>query len=494
MSRIRDVIGVGLGPFNLGLAALLDGANAEVDALFLEQDDEFAWHEGMLIEGTTLEVPFLADLVTMADPTNPHSYLNYLRERDRLYEFYFYETFQIPRREYDDYLRWVAERLGTCRFGRRVESVAWVESDGGGERGSEGAMDGRRGGEDGTDGHFVVTAQNPATGEERTYRARNLALGVGSRPFVPEDLRGHPENDVFHTAEYRFRRDRCLDADSITVVGSGQSAAEVFHDLLDRQSDADYRLDWLTRSEGFFPMEYSKLGLQHFTPEYVEYFYDLPDDRKDEIRAEQDLLYKGIDPETSAAVYDLLYERSVGDRDPDVGLFAMTEVEDIDAIDAGEASEPGANYRLDCRQWQTDESFVHESDVVILGTGYHRPVPEFLAPIEDRIGWDEKGRYRVTEDHRLVLDDVAGDVFVQNGDLHSHGVGAPDLGLGCYRNSRIVNRLVGREVYPEDADTVYQDFAVEQFVNRRGRGRRDADTGREGARARDPESAAPEGE
>ncbi len=31
----------------------------------------------------------------------------------------------------------------------------------------------------------------------------------------------------------------------------------------------DYRLDWLTRSEGFFPMEYSKLGLQHFTPEYT---------------------------------------------------------------------------------------------------------------------------------------------------------------------------------------------------------------------------------
>ncbi|MFC4450350.1 lysine N(6)-hydroxylase/L-ornithine N(5)-oxygenase family protein [Halorussus aquaticus] len=479
MSRIRDVVGVGLGPFNLGLAALLDGAEADVDALFLEQDDEFAWHEGMLIAGTTLEVPFLADLVTMADPTNPHSYLNYLRERDRLYEFYFYETFQIPRREYDDYLRWVAERLGTCRFGRRVEDVAW--QNGSRDDASE-------------DGHFVVTARNPETGQERTYRARNLALGVGSRPYVPETLRGHPQADVFHTAEYRFRRDRCLDADSITVVGSGQSAAEVFHDLLDRQPDAGYRLDWLTRSEGFFSMEYSKLGLQHFTPEYVEYFYDLPDDRKDEIRADQDLLYKGIDPETSAAVYDLLYERSVGDRDPDVGLFAVTEVEDIDAIDAGEASETGANYRLDCRQWQTDESFVHESDVVILGTGYHRPVPEFLDPIEDRIAWDEKGRYRVTEDHRLVLDDVAGDVFVQNGDLHSHGVGAPDLGLGCYRNSRIVNRLVGREVYPEDADTVYQDFAVEEFVNRRGRGRGDADTGSGGGDASHPESAAPEGE
>ncbi len=43
-----DVLGVGLGPFNLGLAALLDGADSdlELDAIFLEREPEFAWHEG----------------------------------------------------------------------------------------------------------------------------------------------------------------------------------------------------------------------------------------------------------------------------------------------------------------------------------------------------------------------------------------------------------------------------------------------------------------
>lgn len=390
----------------------------------------------MLLEGTTLEVPFLADLVTFADPTSPHSYLNYLRERDRLYEFYFYETFQIPRREYDDYLRWVSKRLDSCRFSRRVEDVRW----------------------DPEREHFVVAARDPETGDERIFRARDLALGIGSQPHVPESLRGHSEKKVFHTASYRFRRERCLDADSITVVGSGQSAAEVFLDLLDRQPEGDYRLDWLTRSEGFFPMEYSKLGLQHFTPEYTRYFYDLPDEQKDEIRTDQDLLYKGIDPETSEAIYDLLYERSIGDRDPDVGMFAMTEVSDIEDADG--------RYWLDCRQWQEDEAFALESEVVVLGTGYQRSVPGFLAPIEDEIAWDDRGRYRVTEDYRLHTDDIAGEVFVQNGDLHSHGVGAPDLGLGCYRNSRIVNQILDREVYPEDADTVYQNFSVEQYVER----------------------------
>ncbi|MFC6826265.1 lysine N(6)-hydroxylase/L-ornithine N(5)-oxygenase family protein [Halopelagius fulvigenes] len=430
-----DVVGVGLGPFNLGLAAMIDGVEEDVEAAFLERDAEFNWHEGMLLEGTTLEVPFLADLVTLADPTNPHSYLNYLRETGRIYEFYFYETFQIPRREYNDYLRWVVANLDSCRFNREVTEVRW----------------------DADRDHYVVTARHPDTGERFEYRGESLALGIGSRPSVPEHLRGHPEEDVFHTSKYRHNRERALAADSVTVVGSGQSAAEVFQDLLERQSDHSYRLDWLTRSEGFFPMEYSKLGLQHFTPEYDRYVYDLPQAVKDDLIPNQDLLYKGVDPETSAEIYDLLYRRSIGDREPDVGLFAMTEVRDI--------APAGGAYALDCRQWQAEESFVHESEVVVLGTGYERFVPEFLEPLDDAINWDERGRYEVTEDHRLDID-VPGDVFLQNAELHTHGVGVPDLGLGCYRNAAFVNRLVGRDAYPEDTDTVYQDFSVEQFVER----------------------------
>ncbi|WP_254538311.1 lysine N(6)-hydroxylase/L-ornithine N(5)-oxygenase family protein [Halomarina litorea] len=433
--HVYDVVGIGVGPFNLGLAAMLDSVEEDVDAAFLERDAEFQWHEGMLLDGTTLEVPFLADLVTLADPTSEYSYLNYLRETGRIYEFYFYETFQIPRREYNDYLRWVVERLDTCQFGREVTDVRW----------------------DNRGAHYVVTARDPGTGEEFDYRAENLALGIGSVPHVPEAFRGHPEDDVFHTARYRHNRERVLGADRVTVVGSGQSAAEVFHDLLSRQSDCEYRLDWLTRSEGFFPMEYSKLGLQHFSPEYEQYVYDLPQPVKDDCIPDQDLLYKGVDPDTSAEIYDLLYRRSIGGREPDVGLFAMTELRDIEPV--------GDAYALDCHQWQAEESFVHESDVVVLGTGYERPIPGFLEPLEDAIGWDERGRFGVTRDHRLEIA-LPGDVFLQNAELHTHGVGVPDLGLGCYRNTQFVNRLVGRSAYPEDVDTVFQDFSVERFVER----------------------------
>ena len=436
---VHDLLGVGLGPFNLGLAALIDGSDAvELDAVFLEQDRRFAWHEGMLVEGTTLEVPFLADLVTLADPTSPHSYLSYLRERDRLYEFYFYETFQIPRREYDDYCRWVAERIGAARFGRRVVDVRPTD--------------------DRPAANFRVEAVDPESGERYAYLARDLVVGVGSRPYVPEGFRGYPDAEVFHTARYLDARGSALgsDPDGITVVGSGQSAAEVFLDLLERQEGGGYRLDWLTRSDGFFPMEYSKLGLQHFTPDYTRYFYDLPQAVRDELLPEQDLLYKGIDPDTSDRIYERLYERSIGDRDPDVGMLATTEVRDIERT-------AGGRYRLDCEQHQEGTRFVHGSDVVVLGTGYHRPTPAFLSTLEPHVERDERGRLAVGERYALETD-LSGEVFVQNAEMHTHGVGAPDLGLGTYRNSAILDRLLESSPYPVDEDTVYQDFAAAAFV------------------------------
>ena len=59
--RVHDVVGIGIGPFNLGLAAL-SAPLADLDVVFLDAADEFRWHPGMMIEGATIQVPFLADL------------------------------------------------------------------------------------------------------------------------------------------------------------------------------------------------------------------------------------------------------------------------------------------------------------------------------------------------------------------------------------------------------------------------------------------------
>ena len=46
---------------------------------FLEAKTSFSWHPGMMLDGVHLQTPFMADLVTMADPTSPFSFLAYAK-------------------------------------------------------------------------------------------------------------------------------------------------------------------------------------------------------------------------------------------------------------------------------------------------------------------------------------------------------------------------------------------------------------------------------
>jgi lysine N6-hydroxylase len=436
--EVYDLVGIGVGPFNLGLAALLDDTPADLDVCFLEQKPMFNWHGGMLIEETTLEVPFLADLVTMVDPANEYSYLNYLHEKNRLYEFFFYEEFFIPRREYNAYCQWVAEQLSSLQFNRRVTEVSEQN------------------------GTFEITTIDPETGTRRTVVADNLVMGIGTQPQVPDQFERELDRDVFHSASYLHRRERCLDADSVTIVGSGQSAAEVFRDLLDRQPDNEYSLDWITRSRGFFQMADAKLGHMIYTPDYIDFFYGLEQSTKDELLERQDLLYKGIDKHTSAKIYDLLYQHSIGNNDPDVGLLAATEVTAI-----GTTHDGSDNYQLICTQWQEQKQFLHESDVVILATGYTRQDPPFLSPLEDQLQRDEQGRLSVTRDFRLETNSLDGEIFVQNAELHSHGINAPDLGLGPYRNAVIIDAIADGEHYSTKQAETFQSFTTQEFVENR---------------------------
>lgn len=431
--KVFDLIGVGIGPFNLGLASLLTKV-PDKKVKFFEKKPRFDWHPGMLLEGTTLQVPFFADLVTMADPTHPLSFLNYLQERGRLYHFYFLENFHIPRREYNDYCQWSAEKLPSCRFGAEVTKIELVQLD------NESAY------------KINVLMEN---GNEQLYYSRHIVLGVGNGPHIPDAFTNLKSKNVFHSADFKNNIDQCKEAKSISIIGSGQSAAEIFQHLLKEQNTYRNKLSWFTRSKGFFPMEYSKLGLEHFSPDYINYFYHLPQERKDEIRIRQDLLYKGISAKTIAEIYDALYEASIGDQRPDVKLLASTEVVGV--------KENKNSFILSCHHLEQSVDFEHESDVLILATGYAPRIPTCIDPLKKLISWDSMGRFDITRDYQVKLSAGINNCFyIQNGELHSHGIGAPDLGLGAHRNSVIINHLVGRSVYPVRSLNVFQQFGVNE--------------------------------
>ena len=70
-----------------------------------------------------------------------------------------------------------------------------------------------------------------------------------------------------------------------------KSAAEcvlaLFNSLTPEQVKAGASIRWITRSAGFHPMEYSKLGQECFTPAYMQYFQSLPRDKRRDIAASQ---------------------------------------------------------------------------------------------------------------------------------------------------------------------------------------------------------------
>ncbi|MEH0651072.1 SidA/IucD/PvdA family monooxygenase [Streptomyces scabiei] len=439
----RDLVGIGIGPANLSLAALAQPLTA-LDAVFYEQRPGFDWHPGLLIEGATLQVPFLADLVTLADPTSPWSFLNYLRNRDRLFPFYFAERFHIQRAEYDAYCRWVAENLPGLRFGHQVDSVRWNP-----ERDLFEVDHTRLGG----DGRTEELG--------RTY-ARNIVLGVGTEPHVPEPLKPLVEAagvPVVHAADYLDERDRLLAAGHITVIGAGQSGAEVFLDLLRHRPPGRERLHWLGRTEAFAPMEYSKLGLEHFTPDYTRYFHALTEPTRDRLVAAQWQLHKGIGTDTIAAIHDELYRRTLDGGWPDTVLTPGVHVRT-----AGRLATTRVELHLEHSEQGTRSRLT--TDAVVLATGYReRPLDRVLAGLDPYMRRDHRERCRVDENFRMILDPsvTAADrhVYVQNAELHTHGVGAPDLGLAAWRSATILNTLTGKDPYPLPGRTAFTTFGLE---------------------------------
>ena len=126
MNTELDVAGIGAGPFNLSVAALL-APLAEVRSAFYDKRPSFDWHPGMMLEGAKLQTPFLKDLVTAADPTSRYSFLAYLVAQRRFYRFINAEFSHVERREFADYLRWVACQLPNLHLDQEVETVDYTD-------------------------------------------------------------------------------------------------------------------------------------------------------------------------------------------------------------------------------------------------------------------------------------------------------------------------------------------------------------------------------
>ncbi|SEB44335.1 lysine N6-hydroxylase [Tenacibaculum sp. MAR_2009_124] len=425
--NIADFIAIGVGPFNLGLACLTAPIE-ELNGVFLDKREKFDWHPGMMMQSTTLQIPFMADLVTLADPTNPYSFLNYSKEKGRIYSFYIRENFLLLRNEYNHYCQWAIEKLPNIFFNTEVKNIDFDEKD----------------------QVYVVTSVCTKTYDIKIYKAKKIVLGTGTQPYIPSSAK-ELSKVATHSSNYLFEKEELQKTKSITVIGSGQSAAEIFHDLLQDIDEKDYELNWITRSPRFFPLEYSKLTLEMTSPEYVDYFYNLPSEKRDDLIRNQKHLYKGINQDLINDIHNTLYTKQSYATEPlKVSLRTNTELIN--------STQKDDQISLELHQVEEDKYFEKNTEGLVLCTGYHYKMPEFIEGVTDRIGWDTQGRYDVQRNY--TIDKNHNEIFVQNVELYTHGFVTPDLGMACYRNSYIIKEITGKEYYPVEKNIAFQQFGV----------------------------------
>ncbi|WP_374564064.1 lysine N(6)-hydroxylase/L-ornithine N(5)-oxygenase family protein [Ideonella sp.] len=419
---VHDVIAVGLGPFNLGLACLLEPLG-QYRCLFLERQPEFNWHPGLMLPEATLQNPFLADLVTLADPTSRFSYLNHCKQDGRLYRRFIREQYTLTRREYNRYCQWACAQLKSVRFGSEVRQIE----------------------HDAASGHYVVSGLG--NDGEFAHHARKLVLGIGTTPSYPACC--EPHQALIHSSNYLQHKRRLQARRSITVIGSGQSGAEIVHDLLREQPQHGYALQWITRSPRFFPMEYAKLTTELSSPDYARHFQRLPMAARQRLLRGQRPITNGINAQLINAIYDLLEEQA---QEAGLRTFLLPGCE----LQSCRFEPESAEYEL--RFWHTDlqRHYLHRTDGLIFATGYAHRVPAFIDGLRGRLHMDEHGRYEQAPNHSV---DVTGrDVFVQNAGFHALGLTSPDLGMSCLRNAALVKELTGVDHYPVEERIALQHF------------------------------------
>jgi lysine N6-hydroxylase len=429
---IYDIIGIGIGPFNLGLAAMAQPLK-EINTLFFDQKKEFNWHRGMMLDHAKLQVPFYADLVTLADPCNRFSYLAFLKAKKRLFRFAIKEDNFIYRKEYNEYCRWVIEQLPNCKFGHACEAVHFDEKK----------------------NIYNLVIRELESNTVTIYSTRHIIIGVGSIPYFPshydQGRAAYNYPAISHSADYLNTKPFLQTCKSVTVIGSGQSAAEIFLDLLQQSHLFEDGLSWFTSANRFYPMEYSKLSLEMTSPEYIDHFYGLNQDTKEKVLRSQNALYKGINFQLINEIYDELYLQSLNESGTNIRLHTNTKTIGVLQMVNGDKCE------IQLRHLELNHCFTHVTNAVIFATGYRNAIPSFIDPVKELIQWSTDNVYNVNHNYSI---DKNNSIFVQNAELHSHGFNAPDLGMGPYRNAVILNSILGREVFCIEKNTSFQTFGL----------------------------------
>lgn len=411
-----DVIGLGFGPANLAIAvALEEDRRVREQGLrycFLEKKASFEWHGGMLLSDSRMQISFLKDLATLRNPASRYTFINYLHQKRRLEAFINVSTFTPSRLEYNDYLGWAAGHFAErVHYGEEVIGVEPVLEAGKVSK--------------------LRILSRLSDGRVRSRITRNLIVSPGGEALVPEmfrELRDDPR--VIHSSTYLAHIDKACSPSKaeprLGVIGSGQSAAEIFSDLCARYAGA--RVSMIMRSRAMRPADDSPFINEIFDPGFTDVVFDQAEDaRRAFIAAHSQTNYSVVNLDLIESIYQRFYQQQVTGQAP----HSLLSQRDILAVDA-------SGEQLVLTLDGPDGAEQHAFDALVLATGYRRDgYRRLLAGLAPYLGEGVERDYRMRGSELLQ----AG-VYLQGCCENSHGLSDTLLSVLAVRSQEVVDSLL----------------------------------------------------
>jgi lysine N6-hydroxylase len=423
----NDLIGVGAGPANLSLAALLTTARerglTSLRSTFLERNQAIFWHSGQLFPGTLMQTEFYRDLVTPIDPTSRFSFLNYLKSNGRLDQFFCSSSIYPTRREFEDYFNWVAKQITDVVFTTNVSSVDYNPET----------------------NLFIVHAENKSH-PQRQYESKHIVFGCGSAPnSTIESSQVGRVVDVSTLLAFNFPSS----LQRVLVIGGGQSAAECVNYLLDQYANAGTQITWVTRETAFRALDIGNFSRETYSASYARAFEALSTPLREKIIHDDRSVANGITPIIAQALYQRLYCLKYLTSPGMASVHMQPNIEVLEIND----EEKGAS--VTARALSTGQTSVDVYDCVIWCTGFDDKTV-FDSPI---VGAQLKRRISKNEEPNgyAIAWDGPQDrmIFVQSQNKKTHGLGDTDFVTAPARNAFILNSITGKEIYRiDDNDTL----------------------------------------
>ncbi|KAJ5902672.1 FAD-dependent pyridine nucleotide-disulfide oxidoreductase [Penicillium taxi] len=457
--ELHDLLCVGFGPASLAISIALHDAldpalnpNANTSftpkVCFLERQKKFSWHSGMLVPGSRMQISFIKDLATLRDPRSSFTFLNYLHNNNRLIHFTNLSTFLPARIEFEDYMRWCAQRFNNVvsygeevvdvRPGKTINSV--VEE-------------------------FVVRSRNVLTGKVSSRRAKKVVVALGGKARMPP---GFPADQrIMHSSQYCTTLPTVLTdenkAYNIAVVGSGQSAAEIFHDLQRRYPKS--RTSLILRDTALRPSDDSPFVNEIFNPERVDKFFKLPaEERRKQIVIEKSTNYSVVCLSLIEDIYNTMYLQRVQSPNEKQWQHRILPERVIGRIEHNDSASRMRVHVKSIKEDQPEDREVLDVDAVMVCTGYVRDTHEqMLEPVRGlrpagQGSWSPGRDYRVSLDASKVSSHAG--IWLQGCNEKTHGLSDSLLSVLAVRGGEMVSSIFGEQL----SGTEVQDTRVRAML------------------------------